>query len=540
MDDKPAIELAECVEAGTKSGGHLLVDADGQVQRLPVPSKDPNDPLNYSTWEKTAIIVSCCWFSTMSLSCIGGLGAILNVFFQLYLPQGYTTNQVVWLSTFPSLFVGIGNFLILPLGLLYGRRIATIISTVVLLGATIGCAVSNTWEQHLALRIIQGLAAGATESLIMRHHQVLPLILAEVTFVHQHGMVYGLYWATQNAMTGCLTLAASYEVASLGWRWFYWVFAIAVAIGLILVVFGGFETAYKRNAQFVNGRMVTTDRFGVTRMLTEDETREVLESQGHPSRGEEIPEELRPKKTYWQKLKPWSHPTESALTFIPQILFQIVEALMCPGILYATLLSSVVLGSSIGMSLSYNTVLEYNYHWAAESIGLINLGGVFGGFGGMLYAGFLGDKFIVWKARRNGGAFAPEHRLILLIFPGVVAVAALLLYGFTADGGATWGGPYMGWTLFQIAFVSVLILSTSFAAETWERNPGPALAAVVGMKNIVAFALSYGINPMVEKYSYPTAMGILAAVTGGVFLLGIPVYILNPKVRTNVRIKYTF
>ena len=94
----------------------------------------------------------------------------------------------------------------------------------------------------------------------------------------------------------------------------------------------------------------------------------------------------------------------------------------------------------------------------------------------------------------------------------------------------------MGWTLFQITFVSVLILSTSFAAESWERNPGPALVAVVGMKNIVAFGLSYGINPMVEKYSYPTAMGILAAVTGGVFLLGIPVYILNPRVSTNVGI----
>jgi MFS family permease len=57
-----------------------------------------------------------------------------------------------------------GNFLILPLGLLYGRRCAFIVSTIVLLGATIGCALNNSWEQHLALRIIQGLAAGATES----------------------------------------------------------------------------------------------------------------------------------------------------------------------------------------------------------------------------------------------------------------------------------------------------------------------------------------------------------------------------------------
>lgn len=65
-EDKAVIELAENVEFGKPSvdygHGHILVDNDGQVQRLPVPSKDPNDPLNYTRWEKIGIIVSCCWF----------------------------------------------------------------------------------------------------------------------------------------------------------------------------------------------------------------------------------------------------------------------------------------------------------------------------------------------------------------------------------------------------------------------------------------------------------------------------------------------
>ncbi|KAL4864925.1 hypothetical protein BDV12DRAFT_158274 [Aspergillus spectabilis] len=530
IEEKAVIELAENVESGKPLGQHVLVDDNGQVQRLPVPSKDPNDPLNYTKWEKIGIIVSCCWFSTMSLSLVGGLGAFLEVFFAMYMSKGHTTNEVVWLSTFPSLFVGIGNFVVLPLALLYGRRFTTIVSTIVLLGATIGCAVCNTWEQHLALRIIQGLAAGVTES-------VLPLVLAEVTFVHQHGMVYGLYWAAQSAITGCLNLAASYEVAALGWRWYYWVFAITVAVGLVLAVFFGFETGYQRSSQFINGRMVLTDSFGVTRLLTEHETQEYFENHGHPEGDDHIPEELRPKKTYLQMLVPWSSPTESALRLIPRTTFQIFEAFISPGILYATLVASVVLGSSIGMSLSYNTVLQHNYHWAPKSIGLINLGGVFGGFGGMLYAGFFGDRFIIWMAKRNGGVHIPEHRLPLLIFPGILGVGALLLYGFTADGSATWGGPYMGWTLFQITFVSVLILSTSFAAEAWEKNPGPAIVAVVGVKNIIAFGLSYGINPMTQKYDYPVAMGNLAAICGGVFLLGVPVYYLNPKWRRWMEMK---
>jgi hypothetical protein len=45
----------------------------------------------------------------MSLSLVGGLGPILDVFFQMYLATGHTTDQVVWLTTFPALFVGIGE-----------------------------------------------------------------------------------------------------------------------------------------------------------------------------------------------------------------------------------------------------------------------------------------------------------------------------------------------------------------------------------------------------------------------------------------------
>ncbi|KAL4883530.1 major facilitator superfamily domain-containing protein [Aspergillus karnatakaensis] len=531
LEDKAVIEFTENVEAAKQQpADHVLVDDHGEIQHLPIPSKDPNDPLNYTKWEKIGIIVTCCWFSTMSLSLVGGLGSILEVFFAMYMAEGHTTNEVVWLATFPSLFIGIGNFVVLPLALLYGRRFTTIVSTVVLLAATIGCAVSNTWEQHFALRILQGLAAGVTES-------VLPLALSEVTFIHQHGMVYGLYWAAQSAITGCLNLAASYEVAALGWRWYYWVYVITIAVGLVMAVFLGFETSYQRSSQFVNGRMVLTDQFGVTRLLTEHETREYLETHGHPSDDDHVPEELRPKKTYVQMLIPWCSPTQNPLRLTTRTTFQIFEAFMSPGILYATLVSSVVLGSSIGMSLSYNTVLQHNYHWAPKSIGLINLGGVFGGFGGMLYAGYFGDKFIIWMAKRNGGVHIPEHRLPLLIFPGVIGVVGLLLYGFTANGSATWGGPYMGWTLFQVTFVSVLILSTSFAAEAWEKNPGPAIVAVVGVKNIVAFGLSYGINPMTQKYDYPVAMGILAAICGGVFLLGVPVYYLNPRWRRWMELK---
>lgn len=121
----------------------------------------------------------------MSLSVTGGLGSVLGVFDALYAPEGVSVTEVGWLTTFPSLFIGIGktsqdggpaqlnqliytcgigNYFILPLGLAFGRRPATLMAIIVLIAATIGCGFTQTYDQHLALRIIQGLATGATES----------------------------------------------------------------------------------------------------------------------------------------------------------------------------------------------------------------------------------------------------------------------------------------------------------------------------------------------------------------------------------------
>jgi hypothetical protein len=58
----------------------------------------------------------------------------------------------------------LGNYIILPFALLCGRRPAFLLAILMTLGAAIGAALSNSYEGHLAARIVQGLATGSTES----------------------------------------------------------------------------------------------------------------------------------------------------------------------------------------------------------------------------------------------------------------------------------------------------------------------------------------------------------------------------------------
>ena len=72
MDDKldaNVDEIEKATHLSKSSGGHavgnaLLVGGNGIVRRIPVPSSDPNDPLNFFPWQKYGVIVCCCWFCT--------------------------------------------------------------------------------------------------------------------------------------------------------------------------------------------------------------------------------------------------------------------------------------------------------------------------------------------------------------------------------------------------------------------------------------------------------------------------------------------
>lgn len=95
-----------------------------------------------------------------------------------------------------------------------------------------------------------------------------------------------------------------------------------------------------------------------------------------------------------------------------------------------------------------------------------------------------------------------------------------------------------GWTLFEFAFIVVLMVTTHFGSEAFPQNPGSALVMVIGVKNIVSFGASYGIVPMVAKYSYLEAFMILFAFFVGIFLFGIPIYFWNPKVSHLARARF--
>jgi hypothetical protein len=48
--------------------------------------------------------------------------------------------------------------------------------------------------------------------------QILPLIITDISFLDERGLLYGFYWGTQNCVNTVFTITVSYLAADLGWR----------------------------------------------------------------------------------------------------------------------------------------------------------------------------------------------------------------------------------------------------------------------------------------------------------------------------------
>ncbi len=60
----------DTVEVERIEGTVRLFDSDGHIRKLPVPSKDPTDPLTWSTWKRCLVLLS------LSIFGVAGFGVV--------------------------------------------------------------------------------------------------------------------------------------------------------------------------------------------------------------------------------------------------------------------------------------------------------------------------------------------------------------------------------------------------------------------------------------------------------------------------------
>jgi len=208
-----------------------------------------------------------------------------------------------------------------------------------------------------------------------------------------------------------------------------------------------------------------------------------------------------PPKTYLDTIKPWAGRMSSDNWF---------KVALRPFILYAypsILWSSVVYALSVGwlivLSESVSTIYEspHTYHFTALQAGLIYLSPFIGGILGTAVAGKVSDVIVRFMARRNGGIYEPEFRLIMAIPVALSTVIGLMGYGWAAEEKDAWIVPTIFFGIISFGCCVGSTTAITFAVDSYRQYAGEALVTLNFSKSKSLYLVTSGITLILHRRS---------------------------------------
>ncbi|KAF2162822.1 hypothetical protein M409DRAFT_68819 [Zasmidium cellare ATCC 36951] len=465
-----------------------LVDLEGTVQAkhadgskndivlIPAPSSDPEDPLNWPPTRK-ALSTTTTLLYTLTIGLASA--AIYSVLIPISLSHAITLSDLNKGTGYMFLALGWGCLLWQPLALQYGKRPTYLLSLLLTMATQIWAPYTTTNAQWIASKVLQGFFGAP----------------------HERGFFLALYGALLAGSSYFAPVIAGFIAEGQGWVWVLYWCAIFCGGGFVLCFLGMEETNYSR--RMLVGREVGGGRDGEKDGGGKDgpsasAVEEDVRSE-HLSKG----------TTYLDKIKLWRTRDNRLLGMASRPLI----FLTFPVVAYA--------GFSYGANLIWFNVLNATaslifssppYSFSPSMVGLTYLSPLLAVLLSTVYTGYLGDKFLLHMARRNGGIHEPEHRLWLFLPTLILLPFGLILWGVGAAHGIHWFGCVFA--MGTIAFVSAvgLQVSVAYCIDSYKDLASEAIVAVILIRNSMSFGVSYGITPWVTNMGLQNAFLVAAFV----------------------------
>ncbi|CZT18286.1 related to transporter protein HOL1 [Ramularia collo-cygni] len=520
---EPTVERYEDVEDGITevtqqpdAMGTVTVADTKDMFLVPSPSADPRDPLNLPKWRKVVVIVLLSLFSSVGLSLVAGFGGLLNFYIPTYAAAGASYGDITALMTYPSMFMGIGNLFLMPLAMAIGRRPVYLFSCVLLVVAAVGAAYVETYNHHLAVRMLLGLAAGQSEALV-------PMMIQEIHFLHERSTFLMWQSAIQTIVSAVLVIFASPIASKVGpGKWYILGGGLAATI-LVLSIFLVPETKYDRSLA-AYGQITEED-------LSKPATTAAL----LPVRMSERPamdlsrykpRTLRSDMTLFKSKPDWS---EGAWTFIHT--FQIM---LFPNVFWAFCLNGLTIGVNIALGTTYGKIVAAApYSWPEGNVSYVNAGQIVVALVALPLLGNGSDYVLKYRAKRNGGVHEPENRLLVLGIPITVGVISAVIYGQAAQHPENyhWFAIVWSYSGYYFGFLGANIAAVTYLLDSYPARAAPVLVVITAFRGFVSFGASYGVSKFIETDGYDGSFGAYAGLTALFGLLGIPVFLYGKRIR---------
>lgn len=191
----------------------------------------------------------------------------------------------------------------------------------------------------------------------------------------------------------------------------------------------------------------------------------------------------REAKSFVQQLRPW-HGRLNKDSWLKVMVRPFI--LFCyPAVLWSAAVYVCAVGWLIVVSESVAVIYrEKYYHFDALGTGLVYISPFIGGILGTAVAGKVSDIFVKAMAKRNGGLYEPEFRLIMALPIGVSTVIGLMGFGWSAENRDHWIVPtvFLGVVSFGCCLASTTAIT--FCVDSYRQYAGEALVTLNVSKNI--------------------------------------------------------
>lgn len=239
----------------------------------------------------------------------------------------------------------------------------------------------------------------------------------------------------------------------------------------------------------------------------------------------------REAKSFVQQLRPWhgrlNQDNWFKVAIRPFILFAY------PSVLWSAAIYACSVGWLIVVSESVTVIYrEDYYHFNALQTGLMYISPFIGGVLGTAVAGKVSDVIVKAMARRNGGLYEPEFRLVMAIPILFTTLVGLMGYGWAAEERDLWIVPtvFLGVISFGCSLGSTTAIT--FCVDSYRQYAGEALVTLNFSKNIFhGLVFSFFVTGWIEADGAKSVFVWVGVIQLFVLLSTVPMFIYGKRAR---------
>lgn len=203
-----------------------------------------------------------------------------------------------------------------------------------------------------------------------------------------------------------------------------------------------------------------------------------------------------------------------------------------PAILWSTIVYSLSVVWLIVLSETVAHIYQANpYNFNQLQTGMVYISPFVGGILGSAVAGRLSDVIVRYMARKNGGIYEPEFRLVMGLGVAIATSAGLMGFGWSAYEGDTWIVPTVFFGVISFGCSLGSTTAITFAVDSYRQYAAEALVTLNFSKNILGLAFSLFWNDWLEASNPRTCFLALGGIQLFCLIWTVPMYILGKKAR---------